>query len=398
MTSFQIYLMESSLALAVFYLFYAVLLKKETYYRLNRIYLLVSALFSVVIPFFNFQVPEEKLSGRMSVLLSPVIVNAHTNNHPAQLLSAFEIIYLGVSAVLLALFALKLIQLCLMAGKNSKTLSIKGHRVIVVDKDLSPFSFFNRIYLSRNDVDSPGLEKIIAHEEAHIKNLHSFDISLCELLTALQWINPAAWLLKKEMMAQHEFIADSSAISGDISGYRELLFSYSMIPGGNSVTNNLNSLLKRRLEMIGKKQSSSVRKLKLIVCLPMAAALIMLYGSINSLSARNNYSSADTVVYNYVDQMPEYPGGADALLNFISENVKCPESMKAGNAQVRVMVSFVVDNEGAIVDMEIVKGAGKDYDDAALSCVKKMPKWTPGRQDGKPVAVRVVIPFVFKVQ
>jgi protein TonB len=100
-------------------------------------------------------------------------------------------------------------------------------------------------------------------------------------------------------------------------------------------------------------------------------------------------------VFTNVDQMPEYPGGSAALLNYINNNIQYPEKAKKNNIQGRVMISFVIDEEGSVVDEKVTQSIGGGCDEEALRVVKGMPQWKPGLNAGKPVKVHYLLPLTF---
>ena len=103
-------------------------------------------------------------------------------------------------------------------------------------------------------------------------------------------------------------------------------------------------------------------------------------------------------VYNQPEVMPEYPGGMDALMKYLSGNIKYPEQAKEKNIQGRVLVTFIVEKNGSISDVKVVKGIGNGCDEEAVRVISAMPKWKPGMQNGKKVRVSFAIPISFKLQ
>lgn len=120
--------------------------------------------------------------------------------------------------------------------------------------------------------------------------------------------------------------------------------------------------------------------------------------SISQVSLAQNKSAADTSVKDRAEVMPEFPGGQQAMMNYISENVKYPWKARMNNIQGKVMVQFVVDKTGAIRDVKVINKVHPSLAKAAIKVVKKMPRWTPGSQDGKPVHVRFLLPITFKLE
>ena len=108
-------------------------------------------------------------------------------------------------------------------------------------------------------------------------------------------------------------------------------------------------------------------------------------------------SKTDEETFQIVEKMPEFPGGEKALLNFISENIVYPQSAKDKNISGRVFLSFVIDKDGSVTDVKVMRGIDKECDAEAMRVVKAMPKWKPGMDDGKPVKVSYMLPVNFKL-
>ena len=102
-------------------------------------------------------------------------------------------------------------------------------------------------------------------------------------------------------------------------------------------------------------------------------------------------------VFMVVEEMPEYPGGTEALLNFLRENINYPEYCKENKIQGRVIVTFVVEKDGSIVEAEVVKSVNEELDAEALRVISSMPKWKPGKQRGENVRVKYTVPVNFKL-
>lgn len=107
--------------------------------------------------------------------------------------------------------------------------------------------------------------------------------------------------------------------------------------------------------------------------------------------------AADNNIYDTPEVMPEYPGGMQAMMNFLGENVKYPEDAMEKNISGKVYVSFVVEKDGSVSEAKVVKGVCESIDNEALRVVNAMPKWTPGKMDGKNVRVKYTLPFTFKL-
>ncbi len=103
-------------------------------------------------------------------------------------------------------------------------------------------------------------------------------------------------------------------------------------------------------------------------------------------------------VFKFVEEMPTFPGGQDALLTFFAQNVKYPEIARRAGVEGKVFVQFVVGKDGNVAQASIAKGIGAGCDEEAIRVTKMMPKWNPGKQNGRPVLVQVIVPIQFKLQ
>lgn len=146
-------------------------------------------------------------------------------------------------------------------------------------------------------------------------------------------------------------------------------------------------------------QSGSAKKLKFIVCLQLIAAMFLLAGTIagckDSATEPDISPSDDNTVYTTVEIMPQFPGGDKGLNSFISSTIIYPEMAMGNGIQDRVVVSFVIDKSGTVKDIKTIKGLYEELNNAAIECIKKMPKWAPGKKDGKPVSVLIELPLTF---
>lgn len=106
----------------------------------------------------------------------------------------------------------------------------------------------------------------------------------------------------------------------------------------------------------------------------------------------------DTQIFEFLEEMPEFPGGQAAMMKWLSENVKYPAIATENNIQGRVMVSFVVERDGSISNVKVVRGVDPSLDKEAVRLINNMPKWKPGMQTGKPVRARFNIPVTFKLR
>lgn len=295
--------------------------------------------------------------------------------------------------------------------------------VVTDDNTLAPFSWRHYIILSRNDYESGDetLGALLTHEGRHLASCHWIDLMLAQAMCVVQWFNPASWLMREELRAVHEYEADEAVMREgfDARRYQMMLIKRAVGKRFPSVANSFNhSKLKNRITMMCKKKPSSRslwRGLALVPALgaaflvadipavattlrdasdadfPVAAAVS------ESKVSENGATSQEEKIHTAVETLPEYPGGMTAMMDFMGKNVKYPEEAQKEKIEGRVVVKFVVEADGRIGDATVVKGVHPSLDKEAVRVVKSMPKWIPGKVDGKPVACYFNIPVSFKL-
>lgn len=274
MTDFMFYVVESAACLALFYFGYWLFLRKETYFCLNRIYLVLSLIASLIIPAFKVTSPFLTAKVPSPLYSYPASVT------PLKTWGAGETLFLiyavGV-ALFLARFIFHMIKLYFVV-KRFGTQKINGLKIVSIDKDFSPFSFLNFLFINDRHIPEHNMRRIIAHENIHIKQHHSFDILLVELVTIFQWFNPFVWPYKKSLQETHEFLADNGVIAQGFSTakYQLLMFEQHVGLKLFEFANNFKqSQIKRRITMISKIKSRGTAKLKLLLMIPLASLLVL---------------------------------------------------------------------------------------------------------------------------
>lgn len=298
MGAFFVYILKTVCCLAVFYLFYRLLLSRETFHRFNRFALLGILLLSVLLPLTQVRVEEpsevqQTLFSLEQLLLlaemqpttidTAVAESTQYPSWPALLLC----LYLAGTIVFLIryLFSLYRMLTLLRSGKQTP-LPENIHTdiratLLVHDKETAPFSWMHYIVINPKDLEENGRE-ILTHELAHIANRHSWDLLIADLCILLQWFNPAAWLLKQELQNIHEYEADETVIQQGIDAkqYQLLIIRKAVGTRLYSMANSFNhSKLKKRITMMWKEKSNPWARLKYLYVLPAAAATAMAFAS-----------------------------------------------------------------------------------------------------------------------
>ncbi len=443
---FFIYILKSSVCLVLFYLFFRLLLSKETFHRFNRMALLGVLFFSLLIPCIEVTTRHQVEVQQAVLSIEQLLLMAELEATPANVgavqetsaISWVQIVLLVYLAGILFLACRNIYSLiCLFrlihSGKHEKL--EKGVTLVVHNQEIAPFSWMNYIVISRKDLEENGRE-ILIHEMAHIHHRHSVDLLVADICIFFQWFNPGAWLLKQELQNVHEYEADETVINEGVNAkeYQLLLIKKAVGTRLYSMANSFNhSKLKKRITMMLKEKSNPWARLKYLYVLPLAAIAVTAFArpeisekmeeisavKVNDLaeivqekvlqdtvkvskdekkddlvvSGVKSKEEEEIVIFEVVEQMPEYPGGMSALQKYLSE--KIAGSPMKGKAGGRVMVGFTVAETGKIKDVRVLQSDEASLNQEAERIVSEMPDWIPGKQRGRPVPVKYTVPIRF---
>ena len=507
MMEFLTYDLKVAALLAVFYMFYRLLLSRETFHCVNRIVLLTTAVASFILPLCVITLHKTvviELTETHVDFEGMTMMIEEAEQQPFWQTAAVIAFFIGMVATLGYTLS-NVLRVWLLISRSQQHPQPDGTVICVTSFDVSPFSWMHYIVLSQSDYEAQDAS-ILAHERGHIRRRHSLDLLLVDTLTALQWFNPAMWMLRQDLRAIHEYEADAAVLSQGINmrQYQYLLIQKAVSHCGYSVANGIShSTLKNRINMMLHKNSSRASLLKLLALVPIVGIalamqaetvndyvytektqtppkkvikkgkanaqvkmgnktvqvkktekiasgktkepLIMIDGKrstkaemealdekridhINVLkekAATEIYGAEgkngvieiktkkpvllDVVVkteaqtepddkpFDVVEQMPSFPGGMEALMKFISENVKYPKEAEEKGLQGRVVVRYIIEKDGSISEVEIAKSVNEYLDAEAIRVVNAMPKWIPGKQKGENVRVKFTIPITFRL-
>lgn len=276
MTPFLTYMARAGIALAVFYVIYELFLRRETYFHLNRIFLVSGLLLSLIIPAFPIVSPFRTVT--LVPMSGAAMASAPAGRAfgPADLLPSLY--WMGVAFLLFRL-AVQLAHLAEVIRKNGIR-RLRGLKIVPVEAGSPPFSFFDIVFLADGLARDDGFRRILAHEEVHIRQQHTLDVLLMEAVLILQWFNPFVWPYKKALQATHEYLADSGVIAQGFSpvGYQLLMFEQNIGASLFELGNNFRrSQISRRIMMVSKAKSPGAAKLKLLLALPLVCALVLVF-------------------------------------------------------------------------------------------------------------------------
>lgn len=406
------YLLVASLYLLLFYSCYWLLLRRNTFFGLNRVYLLASVVLSVVLPLV--ELPSGTADALpIGTLTLPTFVVGNAASSQSESLTSIHWVWfvygLGV-VVMLVRFGLNIRSVFNLIERGQAEHTSNFILVRLPDDSTPSFSFGRYLVLNHTDALTKP-DALMRHEEAHIRQCHSADILFLEIVQAAFWFNPVLWLYKCALQEVHEFLADRTVLKTPQPDYPRQLVAYALNMPITALTTPFvsKSTLKQRIVMLQKPASHRRALLGYIFILPVAACLIMCTQSGQDqpqtetavasaqLSARKAIK-VEGPIYDLADEVPQFPGGKEKLGKYLGENLKYPAAAQKANVEGMVFVNFVLTKEGEITDVKILKGIGFGADEEAIRVVSQMPRWTPAKKDGKAVNMRFNLPIRFLLE
>ena len=530
------YFLKVNVAIVLFYAFYRLFFYKDTFFGWRRTALLCFFAVSAAVPLLNIQtwITEQEPMVAMADLYASVVLpelTVGTEVAPTDwksILSEYaNIAYWGIVALLMIRLIMQLAGIIRLTCRCRK-IQIGNTSIHLLPKADGPFSFFHWIFIHPSSHTEEEFNEILTHEQTHARQWHSIDVIISELVCIFCWCNPFAWLMKREIRTNLEYMADARVLENgyDSKPYQYHLLGLSHQKAAVTIYNSFNVLpLKKRIKMMNKKRTKEIGRTKYLMFLPLAA-LLMIVSNIETvarttkkiavevieavdpqteqpapevqdpqvapqpeqdtktvtykgkvvdkdgkpiqgvkiLSVPNSTptevtTQADgsfefkaspkakllflyqdgnkkkgisftderlpkenktnwTIVYNekwnevmqsdpgtpdnpifeVVEHMPEFTGGGmPALMEYLSKNIKYPEAAMKKGIQGRGIVQFVVEKDGSITNVKILRGVDPELDKEAVRVVSAMPKWKPGTQRGEAVRVRFTVPVMFRL-
>lgn len=416
----------STLATGLFYGLYCLTLRRDRWLGMSLLYLMTTLWFSIVFPWFTL--PENLATASQKVIpseeymmtLDEIDISA---NAASRTINLTDIHLIGIAlclGFLLLQLGAQAVAIARLRRRHTVYKAADGFDIprkaslILLDDDTAPYSFFNQIVVGTRGLNDDELRCILAHESYHVSHNHTYDLLAAWLLCCGAWFNPFAWLIMREIRTVHEFQADAASIGTcGREDYLHLLYRQVTGTGYGHITNNFKSInLKKRIVMMNKTKTR-FGAWKVLAALPVVALLTMVgckpatEKAVDQEEIPFEYSGEDKSapmdadtdqVFQVVEVDPEFPGGMEALIKYLSENIKYPEQAKKDKIQGKVYISFVVEKDGSVADAKVLRGIGGGCDEEALRVVNAMPKWTPGKQRNTPVRVQFNLPVAFKLQ
>jgi TonB family protein len=439
MNTIVIYMVKVAVFITAFYAVYSLLLSRDTTYSRNRAFIILSLITAFIFPLINLHTAKPLNIQLFGKMLSEAFVKADASSTGSQasgltiagILQNTYSIYL----IVVFIFILKLVAdlgnlfILIIRHKNEGSRIIRFHGF-----STSGFSAMGYIFINtRLSPEDAG--EIIRHEQNHLRQNHFIDIIFIEIVKAIQWFNPTVYLFNGSLRAIHEYQADQDCLSSGvpITNYQSLLLSQIFKSKAFSLSNSFSnpSLLKKRMLMMTKERTTAIANMKLLVVVPIITLVFLAvsayreipaspakeirnsasfdYGTLlpppppppppaETVKAKVEKSEEEYIPFVVVEEMPMFPGGDKALLDFIGANTIYPESAKTQNIQGKVIVRFCVGPKGDVALVSVIKGVSPELDAEAIRVVNTLPEFKPGKQGGKTVPVWYMVPIAFTLQ
>jgi len=429
----------STLILGALWLFYHLALRRERCFQYNRTLLLLAPLLAALLPLVRLPTAwlptAPTAQAPLRLLLPAVTVGASATSTPATSLLFWVLLLYGIGAVLLLG---RLGWQLLTLWRFTRTLPAEHYPTHTLRRTggRRPTGSFGRTVYWDDTAPLSATEatQMLRHELVHVRQHHTIERLWLRVWQALLWPNLFVHLLPRALDLTHEYLADAATAATAPTDYIRLLARQATGWLGQTPTlahSFFSSSTLTRIAMLNR--PSVPRRWKQWLALPLGCVLLGVVACEKNtpaddaaLSQTANQASSMPApppppppvvyktkadargerVYNYVEQMPEPPGGMKGLLKYIGENMQYPASAKAAQLEGMSFVSFTVNKKGDIEDVYLRKGitspeheaAAQAMNDEAMRVVKNLPHWTPGKQGGQPVNVSFTIPISYALK
>jgi beta-lactamase regulating signal transducer with metallopeptidase domain len=433
------YLVELNISLMILYVAYKLFFEKDKNFIVRRIYLLGVVILPLLLPLLpsTIKMPVGQLTP-ISINLEEVSIFANSTSATATSSLSFNSILLLFYLVILTLGVMKIfLQLSriIHAIVHSKRFEADGI-TLLASPSLHASSFFGYIFIDPVTVEDNSFRHILEHENIHKREWHSIDRILVEIFVMINWFNPVAWMFRRSVIENLEYLADSAVLRKGTDPSKYQLSILNQYIGSASLSNQFSSQIKNRINMLNENYKLGSRW-KLAVLLPLTGIALFVVSCTEKDAPIEQIEPAEEIaaeasdmqVFTVVEEMPTFNGGEAAIefRRYIARNLMYPAEASAQGVTGKIVIKFIVDKEGKVVipDQEtMAKIEGKPLDEVVVAAYRKIsedakepdekyiqmlkdevkrvvstsPDWTPGMQRGNAVNVMYTFPVTFVLQ
>ncbi len=424
MNAFLLYLLKSTLLLAVFDAFFLLVMRRTEHFRFNRFVLLFGSAACLLLPLIPLHVAMPTV---YSTWLEPVVVGiAETAQAAGAEGAAAAPAAISWQTLLLLIYAVGSLIILLFFARSYAGMfrqlrhapgrKFDGYTLHLLSQESPSFSWMRHIVLSRRDFER--YPAILTHELAHVRAGHSCDLLFASLLAVFQWFNPLVWICRSELKLLHEYEADDFVLNQgiDATQYQLLLVKKAVGEKRFLLANGFNhAQLKNRITMMQITYKAAWKKLSLLLLLPLLAGTTLLLAErvtpaadVIPLAEEPVATPSEVlpepppeepVKYSLLETKPRFQDGdaGQSFPRWVNENLKYPQEAVKDSLQGRVTLQFTIEKDGSVTDVRVLRGCAPILDEEAVRVVSQSPKWTPGSINGEPVRVVFNFPVLFQL-
>ena len=423
MNTFLLYLIKSSVLLAVFDAFFLLVMRQSGHFRFNRIVLLAGSALCLLLPLLPIRLTSPTI---YSTWIAPTMIGPSEPTAAAEVQATGGADGISWQVIVLMIYTLgatvALGQYLRSYGSMFRLLrrspgeKRQGYTLHLVKSEMPSFSWMRHVVINQDDLTR--YPAILTHEQAHVRCRHSLDLLLSSILTVFQWFNPLVWICRSELKLLHEYEADDFVINQgiDATQYQLLLVKKAVGEKRFLLANGFNhAQLKNRITMMQTTRKAAWKKLSLLLLIPLLAATTLLLAECTSkdtdepvkptaaeaaepITKAVPADDSEAVPFALMEVKPQFDGGnANNFALWVNQHLQYPAEAKKQKLQGRVTLQFTVEKDGSVTGVKVLRGVNPILDDEAVKVVSQSPKWTPGYIDGEPARVIYNFPVVFKL-
>lgn len=427
MTPLFIYLLKAAIINAMMIGFYHYAIRPGRNFRLMRWILLASVILPLILPLIPQPVLHQG-EAEIPIYVITLPESQGTTTIAAEAKTIFIpdirlLIYYSVAMLMLLATTVSVLSVARRLRLSKVKITPYG-KIYIDDAAVSPFSFFRWVFFPDKSLEHPNADLLLRHEFSHVKRHHSIDRLISATFRAFFWFSPFAHFNHKLLSEVHEYQADADAIAayGDKAGYNQLMVSYAGIAGNNPITNPFSAHLKKRIIMLNHLKPGKLSLTAIVTGIVLIASVAVFSSMVQpqksnspDMMSDDEFQSAalsesaalpEVTVFPVADRSTAisddttlvpalYPGGDEARILFLGNNIRYPAEARNQNIQGTVEYKFTVEADGKVTSVEIVSGIGGGCDEEVLRVVALMPAWKPATKGGKPVSSSMVLPVKF---
>ena len=403
MTPFLLYIARAGLYLGLFYAFYLLVMRRTTFFGLNRALLLAGSYLCLLLPVIRLRTVA-------AAGIAQELTLAGVGAEPAETLPAAfpwpEVLlafYVCGAACALGLYLVSAWKLNGLIRRGEKSV-LEDCTLVLLEENMPSFSWGRTVVMSRQDLEQA--PAILTHERMHVHYRHTLDLLLFFPLQLLFWWNPLVWIIREELRLLHEYQADEGVLQNgiDATQYQLLLVQKAVGKQRFSLASCFqHAKLKNRITMMLKPATAAWIRWSYLALIPVLAACMFACNPKKSAKGAMETKAAESVEepvpLNMLDVKPMFNGGdANAFSKWVNSQLSYPEEAKVNGIQVRIFLRFSIEADGSVTNVRVLQGVHESLDQEAVRVLSSSPKWTPGMQDGHAVKVTYTFPVIFQLR